>query len=696
MTESGAQVLLRPLISMRSAENHCDPLSQTWKGFSVRRPQEVPLEPSVVPACTGKLGDRLRWVVSCFLTWVSFCATVEAQHPLPPDCIDCHGRSDGTRLIKPPHELLAKSVHRTLDCTSCHESISLDDVDRESSRPHGDTEPVSCGECHEDEEDAYAKHGRMEYGKDADIPQCWSCHGAHDILPSTDRQSHVHPANLPGTCRSCHADVDLVQRHEVLRDLPIELYANSVHGKAARRGIYEAAVCNDCHSALDDEGRRTAHRILSPADPESPTFHFNIPETCGQCHESIVDEYMEGIHGQFVKRGSFDTPVCTTCHGEHGIISADDPRSPVSASHLAQQTCTPCHESEVLNLKYGLSRGRLISYIDTYHGLKSEAGDLTVANCASCHGGHRILPSGDPTSSIHPANLRTTCGQCHPAISEELARVPIHGNGVDMSFGWPKLFTVLYQVLIAVTVSAMLVHHFLSFFRSIRNRQKLPQTRRFNTNEVLQHAVLTVSFVVLVITGFSLRFSEAWWVRLIFGWEGGFGLRGTLHRGSAVLMMLGSVWHIVYLTTPRGRQWLRDMWPRWRDAREAWHTLCYFLGRRQSRPDFGRFSYVEKFEYRALVWGTVIMVITGLLLWFDYVVAGYVPEVFLQVMLVIHYYEAWLAFLAILIWHLYATMFSPDVYPMNPAWLTGTMPTAMHEHEHGGEAKQRTTAKEEE
>jgi cytochrome b subunit of formate dehydrogenase len=211
---------------------------------------------------------------------------------------------------------------------------------------------------------------------------------------------------------------------------------------------------------------------------------------------------------------------------------------------------------------------------------------------------------------------------------------------------------------------------------------------------VLQHTVLTVSFVILVITGFSLRFSEAWWVRLIFGWEGGFPLRGTLHRVSAVLMMLGSVWHIVYLMTPRGRQWLDDMWPHWSDVREAWHTLSYFLGRRQGRPAFGRFSYVEKFEYWALVWGTMIMVITGLLLWFDYVVAGYVPEVFLQVMLVIHYYEAWLAFLAILIWHLYATVFSPDVYPMNPAWLTGTMPTDMYEHEHGGDAKLRSASKE--
>ncbi len=78
------------------------------------------------------------------------------------------------------------------------------------------------------------------------------------------------------------------------------------------------------------------------------------------------------------------------------------------------------------------------------------------------------------------------------------------------------------------------------------------------------------------------------------------------------------------------------------------------------------------------------MVITGFALWFDNVVVKFLPGTVLDVMLVIHYYEAWLAFLAILIWHMYATVFNPEVYPMNPSWITGMMPQDMYEKEHPG------------
>ena len=76
------------------------------------------------------------------------------------------------------------------------------------------------------------------------------------------------------------------------------------------------------------------------------------------------------------------------------------------------------------------------------------------------------------------------------------------------------------------------------------------------------------------------------------------------------------------------------------------------------------------------------MIITGILLWFDNYFVQFLPKGFLDVALVIHYYEAILASLAIAIWHLYSTIFSPQVYPMNPSWLTGKMPEDMFKHEH--------------
>jgi hypothetical protein len=76
------------------------------------------------------------------------------------------------------------------------------------------------------------------------------------------------------------------------------------------------------------------------------------------------------------------------------------------------------------------------------------------------------------------------------------------------------------------------------------------------------------------------------------------------------------------------------------------------------------------------------MIITGFFLWFDNYVVQFFPKGVLDVMLVVHYYEAWLAFLAILVWHMYSTVFNPSVYPMNTAWINGRMPKSMYDHHH--------------
>jgi cytochrome b subunit of formate dehydrogenase len=621
--------------------------------------------------------------------------TPSARETPPEDCSDCHNGEADASPLAPPYALLPDSVHSDEDCDSCHESIDMEELDLEAENPHGDdVEPVDCGDCHDEEAEIYRKHGRLTVGKDPDLPECWDCHGHHDILPSSDRHADTHPINLPNTCRSCHTNVDIIKKHNILRDKPIKLYQSSVHGKASRKGLYVAATCNDCHSANTVDGDKSAHRILSPAEPESTIYHFNIPKTCAQCHESVAMDYMEGIHGQFVAAGEVDSPVCTHCHGEHGIISPSDPRSPVSAGRVAEATCAPCHESEVLNQKYGIPAGRLRSYIDSYHGLKSKAGDVRVANCASCHGAHRILPHTDLTSSIHPDHLQETCGECHPGISTELAAVPIHSTATGIKAGWPGLITAFYLWLIAVIIGGMVLHNLGDWLRHIRDMRKKPYVIRMTLNEALQHWILTIAFMVMVISGFSLRFSEAWWVQLLFGWgEGeGFLIRGTVHRTAAVIFILCCLWHVLFLFTRRGRRTLHDMIPNRGDLTKLRENVLYFLGRRECGARFGRFSYMEKAEYWALFWGAILMTATGLLLWFDnYFIRDWnLPKGLLDVALVVHYYEAWLATLAIVVWHGYAVLLNPRVYPMNPAWLSGKMPKDMYTHEHPEAPKLKT------
>jgi cytochrome b subunit of formate dehydrogenase len=151
---------------------------------------------------------------------------------------------------------------------------------------------------------------------------------------------------------------------------------------------------------------------------------------------------------------------------------------------------------------------------------------------------------------------------------------------------------------------------------------------------------------------------------------------------AAVLFILSTIWHLGYLTTKRGRRFAFDMLPQKSDFGQFFTMIAYNLGLRKEAPRFGRFSYIEKAEYWALVWGTIIMIITGIFLWFDNLAVQWFPKGFLDVMLVVHYYEAWLATLAILIWHMYSTVFSPNVYPMNPSWLNGKIPLEWYAHEH--------------
>lgn len=594
------------------------------------------------------------------------------------ECFECHGDEELTVVDEAGIEYslyvdtakFKESVHGKDDCVSCHSAVE--------EIPHAEELPkVDCGACHQQEDEIYKWHGHLKVGQNPDMPTCADCHGKHDIVASTEKHSSVNPLNLPQTCGRCHEDLDLVKKYEILMQHPVTLFKSSIHGRASLGGIYLAATCNDCHST---DG--TAHKILAPGLTESAVNHFNIPKTCGRCHRSIENDYWEGIHGKLTLRGVTDSPVCTDCHGEHGILSPRDPRSPVSPSRIAEATCAPCHESAKLNEKYGVAAGRLQTWVDSYHGLKSKAGDVTVANCASCHGAHRILPSNDPSSSINPANLQETCEHCHPGISQAVASIPIHGAPGTSHTPIAALVQKIYIVLIIVIVGGMALHWLIDLRKQIKAVSLKKQIRRMNFNEVWQHFFLMLTFSTLVITGFSLRFSEAWWVKILFGWEGGFPLRGIIHRVAAVLFLMTAVWHLAYLSTKRGRRFFRDMIASKADLRQLWQTVTYNLGIGKTKPRFGRFSYVEKSEYWAVIWGTVIMVFTGFFLWFDNLATKLFPKGFLDVMVVIHYYEAWLATLAIFIWHLYSTVFRPSVYPMNPSWYTGKMPLEQYLHEH--------------
>jgi cytochrome b subunit of formate dehydrogenase len=390
--------------------------------------------------------------------------------------------------------------------------------------------------------------------------------------------------------------------------------------------------------------------------------------------------------------------VCTDCHGEHTILRHTDPRAPVAAANVSQQVCSPCHSSVRLSQKYGIASDRFQTFADSYHGLAVLGGAVQTANCASCHGAHDIRPSSDPASRVNKANLAQTCGTCHPGANERFAMGSVH---VVMTAGdEPVLYWIaaVYVVLIVVTIGSMFLHNLLDFIRrsarTLRGRFSGGAAHhgaeayvRMTLFERVQHGALLASFITLAVTGFMLSYPEAWWVRGIRSViPGVFETRSLLHRVAAVVMTAASLWHVFYIAgTARGRRLVRDLLPSLRDAREMMANVRYLTWLSEDRPLFGRFGYVEKAEYWALVWGTCVMVGTGLVMWFENTFIGLITKLGWDIARTIHFYEAALATLAILVWHIYFVVLNPDVYPMNLAWLTGKLSAAEMAEEHPAE-----------
>jgi cytochrome b subunit of formate dehydrogenase len=406
------------------------------------------------------------------------------------------------------------------------------------------------------------------------------------------------------------------------------------------------------------------------------------------CHSDVADQYRNSVHGKALARGVTQAPICTDCHGEHKIIKPSDEASTVNAAHI-RETCGNCHGDVRLARKFGLPSDRLISFDSSYHGLAAKAGSQSVANCASCHGVHNILPSSDPRSTINPKNLPRTCGKCHPGAGTRFAISEVHlseGGREAAALRWVRQF---YLLVIPVTIGLMLLHNGGDWVRKlIRLRFAAPAGARSPVRtplqagghgelrmlpfERVQHAVLVISFLTLVWTGFALKYPEQWWSRLLLSLESKYPVRSLIHRVAAGLFLAVSAAHLISLFASRKlRDHWKEMWPKLNDAREARSHFAYCLGLGGEPPYRSPHSYVEKAEYWAVAWGAVVMAASGLLLWANTIALKLLPKTWLDVATSVHFYEALLATLAIVVWHFYSVIFDPDIYPLNTAFLTG-------------------------
>ena len=618
------------------------------------------------------------------------------------DCLDCHGdrevlswsAEERASNVTPggperPHRIASPfpgislhldaalyeaSVHADLSCTDCHADVE--------ELPHtARLKVVDCSGCHSEVAAVYEKSRHVfGYKRMAGIeaPGCSDCHGAHAIPKSTLSSSPVYFRNIAATCTRCHGNREVIERGGIAIPGAARMYEKSIHNVAiVEKGLNKSATCVDCHGAHD-----LKDRFL----PSSPIYRANIPETCGKCHYGVFTIFRDSVHGVALSRGVPDAPVCTDCHGEHEIRQADDPDSPVSFMAISDETCPSCHAAEKLAARYGVEIGKVKGYRDSFHGLSQRLGDKTVANCSSCHGVHEIFASADPRSTVNPKNLPVTCGQCHPGATANFAKGNIH-VGVGGTGGVVKYWVETFYIwLIVIVIGGMVLHNGADYFRKMqalyRQRKEWSHLgyERLNRSERIQHFLTLTSFFALVITGFALKFK---WSIPFFSDAANVSLRGNGHRAAAIVMVVTSVYHVFYAVfTERGRDQLARMMPRLQDAQDVVAMLKHYMGLSDHKPKFGRYSYVEKAEYLALVWGTIVMVVTGFILWFENETLKWIPLWGLDVATLIHYYEAILATLAIFVWHLYFVIVNPDFAPMSFAWIDGKLSRHHMEHEH--------------
>lgn len=523
--------------------------------------------------------------------------------------------------------------------------------------------------------------------------KCLECHGQNDLTKTnalghslslfTDEailKASIHATNA---CVDCHRDLRVAWEHpednhvvekvrcEACHERQSETANAGVHGIALRKGVLAAATCTDCHGE---------HAISRHTLAESPTHFTHIATTCGQCHVEEAQDLEISVHGVAAARGRRDAPTCTDCHSEH---RTEDLRS-ASPLKIAQEICGRCHASERLNTNLRGARVQTSTFFESYHGLAAQGGSTRAANCASCHGWHRILASSNPASSIHKANLTKTCGQCHPGVGDNFVAGRVHADYASTGeFGmlvntWTRR---IYLFLIVTVIGALSLHNGAAWFRKARAAYLAAGRTvvRMDDSQRRQHLTLLVSFIFLALTGFALRFPDSW-LSWVFGSE---DTRRWLHRAAGVVLLALGAWHTLYLVLkPAGRKLLRDMLPATKDWHDLRTQVAHLAGIREHGARFGRFGYPEKLEYWAVVWGTLIMGVTGLAIWFKVDVTTFLPRWIVEVAITIHYYEAILACLAIVVWHFYHVLLDPDVYPANWAWLDGKVTPEWQRHEH--------------
>ena len=207
---------------------------------------------------------------------------------------------------------------------------------------------------------------------------------------------------------------------------------------------------------------------------------------------------------------------------------------------------------------------------------------------------------------------------------------------------------------------------------------------RFSLQQRVEHFLMMTVFTTLAVTGFPQRWYEAAWSQAFINAIGGIQGVRWVHRVAGILFTLQTLWHLASSAwlLLRRRTVIGSIVPSRKDFRDVVGTLTYYLGTNKVHPRFDRYDYRQKFEYWGMVMGAFLMMFTGFVLLFPVQTTRLLPAVLVPASKAAHSSEGLMAFLVVIVWHIYNAHLSPDVFPFDKSIFTGKISRARMQHEH--------------
>jgi cytochrome b subunit of formate dehydrogenase len=439
---------------------------------------------------------------------------------------------------------------------------------------------------------------------------------------------------------------------------------------------------------------------------------------CLLCHDEPIFRKPAGADWS---RRQAPVTRCTVCHDDRLQIDAPfnywhvHSRSMPARGNLdLVRVCATCHSDARVKDAFRLTDAP-VSYLASFHGKAALLNNQEAASCLDCHVGegenvhvmHSHKRAGSPTSASQVAD---TCRApaCHRSAGARISTAAIHLD-LPRSRGIEYFIAVLFVLMILSTFGPSMVITLLKLFhmtigrddpdhhheaalakRLMSDAAAGAHLRRFTVHQRVQHWFLVATFATLVVTGFPMKFADRAWADWVIRQLGGLTWVRSIHRYTGALLLAGFLYHsgyiIYHMRRMRGRTresspWLRiffnlPMVMKPADLKEMVHLMAWLLFLRKERPDGGRFTAEEKFEYFGVFWGIMLLGTTGLVMWFNSYASRFLPGRTLTIFNLVHSFEAFLALLHVGILHMAAVIFSPAVFPISPAMFTGNTPAA--------------------